>query len=283
MDISHEAMAALPVLTYVGKKFVDDGYDLGRTWVAEYWRKHRPKAIERAEENAASFAKALASEVAIVEQSGPRLELKVSGALDDPEVAGLLQRAFIAAAQTSDTEKHAILARIVGERLASDTETTLSLASKIACDAIAHLNRRHLRILGFQCTLLEIRPSQMPPPNILPEQFQEWLTSWFDGVMAHHRDLSCRLPDLMHLEAVSCIRHTPLITKDLGKVLRFAVAEVLPWDADRFLASETGRLIDRLWRNEKLSEVSLTSVGDLLGIYVFDQLQNCRTTMGDWE
>src|SRR5207245_2283184 len=97
-------------------------------------------------------------EVERVEQSGTVPRERIEAAQDDPSFTVLLKDAVIASAQTDSPEKHRLLARLVADRLAVGSETTLALASANACDVIAHATRQQLRILGFLSVILHVRP-----------------------------------------------------------------------------------------------------------------------------
>jgi hypothetical protein len=261
----------------VAAKFVGIFVDSGVRWLKTFYANHHPKAVEKAHRNAEEFARDLAEEVGRLDQSGAVPPQTIEAAQDDPSFTVLLQRATIASSETESPEKHKLLARLVAERLAVGSETTLAVASARACDVIAGATGRQLRILGFQTVLRYVRPSVPDLPS--NDAYFDFLYPWLQKYLGPYMGLEFTTLDISHLEFLSCTRtqvHPPSLVQILatgGRVL----------EPERFGKSEVGQKVISLW-DAGLSHVILTSVGQLVGVNVTDILTGSRTVFREeWE
>jgi hypothetical protein len=177
----------------------------------------------------------------------------------------------LTAAQTDNAEKKKLLARVIAERLASGPETTLGVASKMACDAIAFATPNQLRILGLQANLLMIKPTRSLPAN----EYNAWLVVRLSPYMT----LSIAQLDLLHLEAISCGAVVQFLGRDLIQALRVKNGDIF----DEGMLTSAGilpRLVP-LW-NERLERFNLTSVGQIIGILVSDIVSGGKTSLERW-
>src|SRR5438876_199300 len=139
-------------------KFTEKAWDAGSRWLATFFAGHAETAKKAAQENAAAFLVDLTQRVKVLEEKSSVPRDVISAAQDHPQFSVVLQRAMIAAAQTDDSRKHSILSFLVTQRLANPQETTVAFASKLACDAVAHITACQLEYLGLGVVLDEIRP-----------------------------------------------------------------------------------------------------------------------------
>ena len=140
-------------------KFVEKAWDSGEKWIVSYFANHQEKAREKAEENSADFLKKLGKRVSELEKSRQVSEEALVTAQEHPDFSVVLQKAMLSAAQTDSEEKHELLSRLVAERIQASPESMLSMASKMACDAISFTTPNQLKILGLLTNILYNLPS----------------------------------------------------------------------------------------------------------------------------
>lgn len=253
-------------------KFVEKAWDSGERWLASYFQNHREKAQETARDNAAAFLNALARRVSLMEQEDG-VEGRLGSALDHPDFAASLQQALINSARTDSIEKHELFARLISDRLSSESESTLALVTRMASEAISLATSKQLRILGLLTTILVIRPTQI----LASSDFLGWL----QVKLLPYRDLNFTRFDLMHLEALDCLRFEPSSQRILAQILEAKDRSNVAIDS--FLGGSLGAAIDGLWAQQRLSRYTPTSTGLLVGLYVADQLTNSVTEFEIWE
>jgi hypothetical protein len=253
-------------------KFVEKAWDSGERWLSSYFQDHRDKARQGATVNAMQFLNALAARIAILERNGLAPE-HLEAALDHPDFAATLQEAMLGSARTESREKHELFARLVADRLKSGAESTLALATRAASEAISLATARQLRVLGLLTTVLAIRPSHL----LSEREFMGWLQT----KLAPYYDLSFTRFDLMHLEALDCLRPASEPKYDLAQVLRSKDrnnATVQP-----FFTGTLGVAIASLWEQQRLWKYKPTSIGLLVGLYVADYLVGSSTEFEIWD
>lgn len=253
------------------KSFCDIALGSGRKWIETYFRDHRPKAIEAASANAEAFLAELAARIKVLEESAQVSREEIESAQDHPDFSAVLQKASLAAAQTEDRDKHRLLARLVSDRLKAKPESVIALASKMACDAIAYSNSRQLLLLAFTAVVLYIAPSGAMPP----EAYAKWLEQRLSPVIPD----GINKLDLLHLEALSCIRTIHVASRSLIRACCWKNQGA--FDEQAFIASEVGQRATSAWARSPL-ESGLTSIGRLLGTYASDELSGDETALNDW-
>lgn len=255
-------------------KFVEKAWDSGEKWLADYFANHQERAKEQATENSANFLNQLAERVKALEESGVVSKQSIEDSQGHPDFSVLLHKALLSAAQTENKGKHELLARLVGERMKASPESLMAMASKMACDAISYTNSTQLKILGLQTLIVYIKPIREPPFG--PGMFRNWL----DSMLLPFSTLEFKALDLMHLEGMSCIKLESLIGRNLTDMLTNKTKG--QFDSDAFLETELGKHIQKLWSERHLQRASLTSVGQIIGVYAFDMLTNTKTEFEDW-
>jgi len=265
----------------VAGKFVEKAWDSGEKWLETFFANHRQNAQKEASKNAASFLKKVADNVKIIEDSGETPRETIESAQDHPDFSVLLQKAIIASAQTENSDKHTLLARLVTERLKARPETILSLSSKMACDAISYTTTNQLKVLGLMANLLYIRPSILQNAPANQDSYSSWLTPYLIRTFNPYIDLKVSLLDLTHLESLSCIRIKQIISYQINELF-MVKNKNLRFEWDQFVNTQPlGKHILDLWKNS-LQYIDLTSVGQLLGIYTSDMLTGSRTKIQGW-
>ena len=265
----------------IAGKFAEKAWGLGEKWLSEHLRDHAPKAQEKAQQNALDFLSELAQRVKKLEQQTERYGRTIEDSLGDPGFSVLLQKAIISSAETSDKQKHELLARLVSDRLTKQSESPFALSSKLACDALSALNVRQLKILGVLANLFFMRPKDFPQPNVPKEilniMFQDWLTKRLQV----YGDLTFTHFDLLHLESFSCVKWDPIVSRDLQKLFAYPKESGFSFDYEAFSATDVGKRIIQLWKTG-LEHAIPTTVGQLIGIYVSDILTSTTTSLEGW-
>ncbi len=264
-------------------KLTEKAWDCGEKWLAGFFKNHHPKAIEKANQNSLCFLNDLAQRVHQLEEEAKEehdIKQRIEYALEDPDFSALLKDALIISARTDNEDKHKILARIVSERLRCQSEGLVALTSTLACDAIKHLTPEQIKFLGITTFVYRIRPYPFPPA-IPPHQFGQWYINWLIGMLSLYFPVEpmTRL-DFNHLESVSCTKYESFLGRDLKKVLSPAEPSY-DWNFDHFIQNNPfGKQLHELWKNG-MQQNTLTTTGELIGIYVNDELTKKRTII-DW-
>jgi hypothetical protein len=247
-------------------KMLEKAWESSERWIATFFANHRKKALEAGRENAAAFLGKVGEKIADAEATGKLKQETIESAMDHPEFAALLQQAVIGASQTDSPTKHRILASLVADRLAYNADSAFAVSVRLASQAVALATTTQLRVLGLVSTVRVIRPTSM----LSRKAFAEWLAVKFRPF----EDLEFTRFDLMHLEAIDCVReHTE--RADLMEILHSKVRGQI--HADLFLETSAGKTITKLWRQHKLDACSPTSIGLLVGLHVADELTGSKT------
>lgn len=253
-------------------KFVEKAWDSGEKWIVSYFANHQEKAREKAEENSAEFLRNLGERVAQLEKTGSMSEEALASAQEDPDFSVVLHKAILSSAQTSNKSKHDLLARLVAERLQAPSESLLSMASKMACDAISYTTSNQLLILGLLTNLLYITPTdQLQSPQQLP---------WLQARLSPFLGAKPSALDFTHLESLSCLKFESFLTRDLQQLLKQHVGD--SFNYEDFALTEMGSKVIAAWDGGGLKSCQLTSVGQLLGVMVSDQYVGGKTNMTGW-
>lgn len=253
-------------------KFVEKAWDSGEKWLSNYFENHRPKAQDKAKENAGHFIEKLGRNIKVIEDSRTISKDKIENAQEQPDFSALLQKSIINAAQTESEEKHDILARIITERLQANNESLLALSTRIACEVVPSLTERQLQILGLSSNIYVIIPLQ----KLNEEQYFQWLINRF----LPYKNLSYTHLDMLHIEALSCGKFDFFLSRDLKDILTKKNNDIFNYE--QFANNDIGKYILTMWGPSKLESFTLTSIGQLIGIMVSDRLSNSKTSLANW-
>jgi hypothetical protein len=252
-------------------KFVEKAWDSGEKWLVSYFADHRPKALEQAQVNSLDFLDRLAKRVNALEENGAVSKTVIESAQDHPDFSVAMQRAMLTAAQTNDGDKHDLLARMLSERLDANPESLRAMATKLALDAVGYATPRQLKLLALIADLMYVVPSS----NLTAQAYG----NWFEARFAPYVDVSFSSLDLLHLESLSCLKHSSIISRNLHEVLKSKNnGEFDP----AMLTTPLVVHIQSLWERG-IKGVDLSSVGQLIGVYVSDSLTGGTTSFSSWD
>jgi hypothetical protein len=251
-------------------KFVEKAWDSSEKWITSYFADHRPKAIIQAQTNSAEFLNDLAKRIKTLEDSGVVSKQDIESAQEQPDFSIALQKAILVAAQTGNKQKHHLLARAVTERLAANPEGLRAMASRMALDVIGYMTPNQLKLLALSVELLYVKPTSA----LSKLQFEHWFATRY----LPYESLSFTNLDMLHLESISCLKYTPFISRELVTTLSQKCSETLD---SEFLSPALGQHIQEMW-DLGLESVELTSVGQLVGVYVSDLMTGENTSFSDW-
>ena len=153
-------------------------------------------------------------------------------------------------------------------------ESLVSMASKMACDAISFTTPNQLLILGLLTNILYIVPSG----TITETQKMEWTQARLSKFL----ELNLRTFDLdcTHLESLSCMKVISIISRDLSKILSHKFGGA--FDFDTFKSKPLGKKLVKMWEENNLQKCELTTVGQILGVMVSDQHLSNKTSLAAW-
>jgi len=254
-------------------KFTERAWDAGAKWLDTYYANHKEKTLKKAQQNSAGFLIDLANKIKLLEEQQRISKETIESAQDHPDFSVLLQKALLASAQTENKDKHELLARLVAERLKVGPESRLAVVTKLACDAISGLTTKQLNLLGLLAQLSFVQNQNQVSANYFATHLQHML--------GPYKEIEYDNLDILHLEALSCVKHISFSANDLKVILANKNKGVMDWDG--FNNSDLGKRILGMWNKPGigLTGVSLTSVGMLIGVYVSDLLTKTRTNFGD--
>ena len=251
-------------------KLIEKAWDSGEKWLTTFLVNHQLESQQAARENAEAFLNDLAARLDKLEQKNPYSKEFFSDAFKQPSFSVLLQKAIINSAQTKSAQKHTLLSKLVAEKLQSKEESTLSLASQMACDAIAFANFNQLQLLGLQCALVVRHPRFNLPDGTEREQFLATCEYHFRTIIKPFVENTFNIYDILHLEALSCLKHTNSAQMDLNASLRNWGPSPCPFTKDDLFRFPLGLSVKELWEERGLQHIVLTTVGMLVGSYVID-------------
>jgi len=253
-------------------KFVEKAWDSGEKWIKSYFENHHERSQERAKENTLSFLADLAKRVDNLEKERTLSSEQISTSQEHPDFSVVLQKAMITAAQTESKEKHQLLSRLVAERMKATPESLLALASKMACDAISYTTSNQLKLLGLITNIMYIKPSS----KLSKEQYMGYLQARL-GPFSEIRPANL---DYFHLEALSCLKYESFLSIDLKIIL--TDKNQGEFDFDAFKEQPLGKSLTDIWEKHQLKSTQLTSVGQIIGVMVSDQVTGSVTNMDSW-
>ena len=257
-------------------KVVEKAWDSAERWLKERFGTHAVEAQERARANAAEFVRQLAYRVEELEKRAAIDMEQVAQTQGHPQFSAMLQTTILNAAQTDSQTKLELLASLVAHRLAAKEETTVSLASGLASDAISGATSSQLELMALCCLIDEIRP-KVPYSNA--SDFKTWLRFHF----APFSNFEFREIDAKHLVAIRCASYDPTSGRSLAMALTMkAGSELL--DEIHDCDYKDIEAIDSLHINWDLglAGVQLTSVGSIVGGLVLDRMTGKALGLPDW-
>lgn len=256
----------------VAGKFAEKAWDSAEGWMRERFGSHTAETQEQAKQNVGQFVQQLAIRVKNLEDERKIDQGTITSSYKHPQFSAVLQIAILGAAQTDDELKHDLLARLVANRLASASESTMALASQLAVKAICRATKRQLTLMALACFLEEVRPKYVASV----EDYLKWLEIWLSRFL----DFEFKNIDARHLVAIGCATYDTASTRNL---------EVLLWmkggeqcfsapvkDLDSFV------ILEIQWI-EGLAGVQLTSVGSIVGGLALDRIMGIESIGPKWD
>lgn len=252
----------------------------GLAWFRDESERGASIANELARTNLEQFQGQLGEELGAIirlARSFPVSMDSLTRAFSDPAACAFIRQAIIAAAQTDLPEKHRLLARLLVERLHEQRESLIALVSPIAAESITRLQPRQLYILGFISFLYYIRPSEdeLTRFNGAPSKddvILRWYQKYLDPLLNKLNDVNDI--DLAHLVSTKCLEISTLGSRNLSQILQGAFGS---WDCSQYLITDSGKKVVAIFG--KLQRVSLTSVGQYIGILISDLVTEERTAL----
>ena len=253
-------------------KFVEKAWDSGEKWITSYYANHHEQSQEKAKQHTLSFLTDLAKRVESLEKEQKISPERIASSQEHPDFSVVLQKAMISASQTDSQEKHQLLSRLVAERIKTTPESLIALASKMACDAISYATSNQLKILGLTTNILYVAPNK----KLTNEQYFVYLKARITPFW----DLKIGGLDFLHLESLSCLKVLSFIQKDLKKIITQKIEE--EFEYDKFTEDPIGKFLTEIWDKQELRSVELTSIGQIIGVMVSDQVTGTSTSLARW-
>jgi hypothetical protein len=264
----------------IAGKFIEKAWDSGEKWIQSYFKDHKEKAQQKATENSMDFLNELAQRVKLLEDNSQIKNEQINQAQDHPDFSAMLQKALLTAAQTDNSNKHKLLARLVSERLKAKPESILALGSKMACDVISYMTVNQIMLLGLLAIIYSIRPNPFPPEEIKPEQFQDWVDNWLTTYLLPYQTIDVKLLDIIHLESLSCLKRFSFAGHGLNQLFS---QDDYKFDFQKMKAQELKGKINEWWNNGVIQQVDLTTVGYIIGVSITDLIMNTTTNFVGWD
>jgi hypothetical protein len=270
-------IAAGAAIGGLASKVVEKTWDSGERWLREKFGSYAAEGREQALENSAKFVYQLAMRVESLEKNCILKKQSVFKTQSDPQFLTFLKQTVLNSAKTSDEKKHDLLARLVADRLASRSETTLALASDLASDAITRSTNRQLELMSVCCFLDEIRPRDQIKTV---DDYHLWLSIH----LSHFVNFEFAKVDARHLVAIACATFDPASNRSLPVLLMFKAGIPL---MDQLIEDDFKKIpnVDILLINwdSGLADVQLTSVGSIVGGLALGQIMGKDFGPPDWK
>ena len=277
-------IAAAAVVGGATGKFVEKAWDAGENWISSYFENHGAKAKDQARKNSFEFLSNLAKKVETLEKKDKGNKIIIENALSHPDFSALLQKAILSSAQTENKQKHELLARLIRDRLTMNSESIHALTSKLAADAISAITVNQLKLLCLIMNIKYIIPTEIPSTISSQEEFNKYVTKWLDRRFSNITDVNYSSLDFDHLEALSCLTVIRFGSTQLYQSISTKFEnDKFQVNITEFINSKLGKKISEMW-NDRLGSAILTSVGQLIGMYVSDVLTGVDTNLSnDWK
>lgn len=242
-------------------KFTELAIQQSKEWVDVYFNKHRPTAIQKAQQNSSDFLIELSNRVSRLEQQG----IDVKNVLEDPEFSSALQKAVIASSETENKEKHQLLAEVLTNRLKSEAESRQALLAKMSLNIIPFLTPKQIKLLSLIALFHNIQPIHLSEPM----NYQIWIIHTYFPYL----DTEIDDKDILYLESLACVKTEDIRLKVGGfphhydPFLRTKLKEKNP-DVEldpNFYETLEFQKLEKLWI-EHIHLVQPTSVGSFIAI-----------------
>lgn len=263
-------------------KFVERVWESGEKWMASFFADHQIDIVQNARENSGAFLADLSKRVEALELDNPYNKDFFSKAFKEPSFSVLLQKAILNSAQTNRSEKHTLLAKLVADKILAANESVQSLASQMACDAIAFATVNQLKILGLYASIALVQPNLNPPTIVSEQNFLQICEDWLEERLTPFLETNLSQLDLDHLEALSCLNYLDFTSRSLEQRLAGWKYGDFIFTLEKLRSMSIGKQVIAYWEEKRLRSVSLTSVGQLVGIYMIDTLSKSNTNLASW-
>lgn len=260
------------IATVASQKFLEKASDSGGKWLTDFFAHHLPASQRKAEANVESFLRELAQDLERLEKENVLSADQISSAQEHPDFSVLLQKAMLSAAQTDSEERHKLLSRLVSERIKAPSESLIASATKLACDAISDTTSDHLKMLGLINVI-----NYLQPPRV---DTDEQVYNFFQMRLGAFREVRPRPIDYDHLEALSCLTFERFDSKGLEECLTANCSGRFNYEA--FAKSDLGKEILVIWENHRLKRAFSTTIGQLIGTMVIDEVTGVTTSLEKW-
>jgi hypothetical protein len=244
----------------------------GQLWLRDRFANHKEKVVEVASSNANNFLNKLAEKVNKLEEEHTINRSIVDSVLEDPSYSLLLQKSILSAAEQSSDTKHELLSRIVSERIRHNGDDMYALCAPIAVEAIARCTRDHLKMLALLSYIFCLHHNG--------DYTEEVRAKIFLTKVAPFCDLTMKELDALHLQSIALLSYERMVSyrPDVFVDRKFD-GEVKTWDSIPKYGDINPFL--KTWNNV-LIHCSPSSVGQLVGFTVFDQIHGKKSDLSSW-
>jgi len=171
-----------------------------------------------------------------------------------------------------------VLAGLVADRLRHDDDTLYALCSQLACEAVGRMTQDQMKALALFCVVGMIRPQTNDPQSLYDLIQGDGAVQWLVAQCRPYVALRLTTTDMLHMEALSCLKWDPLVSRALKD---FLASGHIPVPHDRFIKTEIGRAIEAAW-NRGLSHGLPTTVGQLVGFYTHGAISGTYVSLAGW-
>lgn len=262
-------------------KFIEKTYDSGTKWLSELYKNHHAKATESAKVNSDDFLRVLARKVHALEEESELNTSIINAALEDPHFGALIQKSIHASSQTSNKDRHELLAMLISGRIKSESESMYAMASQSACDVISNITVRQMRILAIIAVITMIVPVGISEVSFNSrDAYCVYCDTWLSPMLAIAIEIQTNNFDYKHLEAMSCAKLS-LGSYNLNALLeeKFKHPAMPAYNQDDLVKTEKGRQFLDFWNTRGLKSLELTTIGQIIGILTYDSIVGKSTRL----
>lgn len=268
----------LKIVETATKEVIDLFHDDSKKVLSEILNQLHTKGKEKARQNVENFTSILEADFNNKLSFGISEDevIRITGSIEDPDFAFLLHQSTISASRTQDEGKHKLLAHLITERMFTKSESLASLTSIKVSEIIPLISSTHIKFLGLTNTILNMRPYLNEDvwttlPDVEKKAFYiDWMKMTLN-VFRPYPEIGNE--SIQHLEGLSCITVNHFTKREFEQVLKPKYIPGFVWP-EKFFETENVFAELKPIFDKTMSFISLTLIGNLIGIYCLDILAN---------
>lgn len=250
------------------------GIDKGYEFLKKYKEQHKSAAEQKIENNILDLLRILDKRIKEIENN-PILRSAIDDNLKEPDVYFLLSKSFYSTSAHSYSQKTNVIVELLVKRLTNKSHSEENLLIASACEKIALLSSRHLKILAFLYSLgfspvFESHREELNINNLDASKLSDELKYFLDLDVVYR--------DFTYLKTVDVVEIEYRARMHLeGKIFKNSMGGEHNQLISDFLNTEVGVKLKEKFESENIGKIYLTPVGMLIGKIASELLKKGST------